>query len=129
MSMSTSQDELWRAVHAAFPYTSDVVQAEINRIAAKCLKKAGVEAGLDAVDSSTCDVIEVGMTGNELASLIRYHDRAKLTGRSTPIVVVRTDGKDIVIEGNNRVNNWVNCGDVTTRRVLVIIPRAPASTA
>jgi hypothetical protein len=127
--MSTSQDDLWKAVHAAFPYTSDVVQAEINRIAAKCLKKAGVQAGVVAVDSSTCDVIEVDMAGKELASLIRYHDRTRLTGRSTPIVVVRTDGKDIVIEGNNRINNWVNCGDVTTRRVLVIIPRAPASTA
>jgi hypothetical protein len=99
--MPITGDNLWPAVHAAFPYSRDRVQPEINRIALKCLKEAGVITGLEVFDATTCDVTEILIPARELAKLIRYHDRTTLTGRTAPIVIVRAGGKDVVIEGNN----------------------------
>ena len=118
-----SENDLWRAVWAAFPYPSNSVQKQIDRIALKCLKKAIGWTRPISLNPSTCDVREVVIGSEDLPRLICYHERTNLTGRSTPIVVVRISGHDIVIEGNNRVNNWVKQRDLTPRLALVIEPR------
>jgi hypothetical protein len=127
--MPIGDEDLWQAVYAAFPYPLERVQQEINRIAVKCLRKAGVWTGLKLFDSSTCDVSAVLIPGNELADLVRYHKRASPVGRTTPIVVVRAGGKDVVIEGSNRVNKWVSEQNMTPRLALLIAPRVRTVTA
>src|SRR5256885_16507247 len=106
----TGDNDLWQPVYAAFPYPSESVQGEINRIAVKCLKKAGL-TGPVAFDPSTCDVHAEVIGGKELVELIRYHERTNVTDRTGPIVIVRVGGSNVVIEGNNRVNKWVSEGD------------------
>jgi hypothetical protein len=118
-----SDNNLWQAIYTAFPYPSDRVQREMNRIAGKCLKKALGWTRPVVLDSSTCDVHQVVIDGAELASLIRYHERTNVTGRITPIVIVRIGDQDILIEGNNRVNKWVKERDLAPRLALVIVPR------
>ena len=127
--METSDRDLWQSVNDAFPYPSERVQGEINRIAVKCMKKALGRTGPVVFDPSTCDVHAVLIGGKELLDLICYHNRTIITGRTTPIVIVRIDGTSVVIEGNNRVNRWVREGDLTPRQALVIVPRDRAPTA
>jgi hypothetical protein len=112
----------------AFPFkklTQEKAQREINRIARKCLKRAIGHPGLEVYDATTCDVREEVIEGSQLPELVRYHKRTKLTGRSTPIVIVEVEERRVVIEGNNRVNAWVDAGDTTPRQALVITPRSP----
>lgn len=126
---ATDNAALWESVYAAFPYPRDQVESEINRIAAKCLKRALGRTGPVAIDPSTCEVHAAVIDAAELPGLIRYHDRVNLTGRTTPIVILRTQGKDIVIEGNNRVNKWVAEGDTAPRQAFVIVLQDGSSTA
>jgi hypothetical protein len=123
-----SSHELWRAVYAAFPYPINRVGAEVNRIAAKCLKKALGRPYALSIGPPTCYVHEEVIRGSELPNLIRYHDRVKKTSRTTPIVILRIEGKSIVIEGNNRVNRWVANGEPTPRQALIIQPRQSSPT-
>ena len=114
---------LWSRVHASFPYSAESVQAEINRIAIKCLKKARCETDIIVFDSGTCDVSAEVVKGSDLGRLVRAHNRTRVTGRTTPIVIVRVDSKDVVVDGNNRVNKWVEDGDLTPRQALMIVSR------
>jgi hypothetical protein len=121
--MSSAPDDLWPEVYQAFPYPRDRVQSEINRIAMKCLKQAGVVPDVEVFDASTCDVTKVLVARSELAKLVRYHDRTTPTDRTSPIVIVRAGGTDVVVEGNNRVNKWVAEDSGTSSPALVITLR------
>jgi len=125
----TQNHDFWQSVYAAFPYPLGRVRAEINRIAAKCLKQALGWTGPITLDPSTCDVRAEVIGGKELGDLVCYHGRVNTTGRTTAIVIVRMQGKSVVIEGNNRVNRWVAEGDLTPRQALVIVPREGAPAA
>jgi hypothetical protein len=124
-----STTDLWQAVYAAFPYPSDRVQSEINRIASKCLKKALGWTQPVVLDASTGDVREELIHAKDLPGLICHHSRTNVTNRTTPIVIVQASGTLIVIEGNNRVNKWVNEGNLNPCRALIIALRQSAPTA
>ena len=121
-NVKLGERDLWQAVYEAFPYPPDCVQDEINRIASKCLNKALGWTQSVVLNSATCDVREVVIGGDEISTLIRYHQRTNVSGNTTPIVIVQAGGKNVLIEGNNRVNKWVNECDLAPRRALVLVP-------
>lgn len=120
MTISATQAQLWAQVHAAFPYPSTSVQAEINRIANKCLEPVLGQSPSMRFDPSTCDVVEVMMDLNDLQRLRCYHSRNTPTSDREPIVVVQIGSPQVVIEGNNRVNLWVAAGVGIPKRALVL---------
>jgi hypothetical protein len=98
--------ELWRRVHAAFEGHSrndPSTQAGLERIAKKCL-------GLTErrpFNQTNCTIRAEVFHPEQLASLVRYHDRTKPQREGQAIVVLEYQGRRFVIDGNNRVNKWV----------------------
>ena len=112
--------ELWlQALQAFEPHrrpTDPDAQAALNRIAAKCLRSVEVRS----YDPRSCSIRLEVMTPLELAGLERYHTRTTPNRTHEPIVVLESDGRRIVIDGNSRVNKWLGDGSSQSRSAIVI---------
>ena len=115
---------LWQRILAVFeahrqPTDSDA-QAALNRIAMKCL-------GLDkpsAFDPDTCTVSLEILEPSDLRSLKTFHRRDRPAREVEPIVVLESDGKRYVVDGNNRVNKWSAQHENVSRSAIVLKLRA-----
>ena len=110
-------DILWRQIHAAFeahriPGIDRTPQMAMDRIAAKCI---GFSFSPD-----NCEVDEEVLSLDNLKQLKRYHKEANPARNDEPIIVLVYDGDRFVIDGNKRVNKWVNDEDATSRRALIV---------
>ena len=108
---------LWSQIHAAFkahqiPRIDQTPQMAMDLIAAKCI-------GL-SFNPDNCDVNEVMLSLDDLKQLKRYHKEANPKRDGDAIVVLVHDGYQFVIDGNKRVNKWVNDEDATPRRALIV---------
>jgi hypothetical protein len=121
----STQAELWGRIYAAFePYrwlTDPDAEAALNRIAAKCL---GLILPM-AFSPSTGVVHEETVSLAAAQHLERYHACANPQWPDGAIIVVRYEGRSVVLDGNNRVNLWVRDGTQPQRDLLVIVPRLP----
>jgi len=120
----SNADALWKRVYDAFkwhqqPPRDPTPQAALNRIAAKCIRLS--------FDPSNCVVHEQFLSIDGLRQLKTYHnkDRPKRNGGS--IVVLVHGGQKLVIDGNKRVNKWLNEASTERRSALIIEPKSPAS--
>jgi hypothetical protein len=91
----------------------------LDRIAAKCLHLS--------FNPSNCSVRETVLSLDELRPLKRYHTRDQLDPQYEhgAIVVLVYHGERVVIDGNTRVNKWVNEHSTTPRSALIIEPNPP----
>lgn len=88
----------------------------MDRIAAKCI-------GL-SFNPDNCAVHEEVLSLDDLKQLKRYHKEDNPQRNGEPIIVLVYDGDRFVIDGNKRVNKWVNDEDVTPRRALIVKRKA-----
>ena len=121
---------LWDVIYASFeghrfavnPPDPDA-QAALDRIAAKCLKIPRRPFNAD-----NCDVREQMFTVDELRQIKRHHDRIAPSMNFKPIVALAFEGRLFVVEGNTRLNKWLQDHPATPRRAIVITPTTPSST-
>ena len=112
-------DALWKRVDDAFKdhrirLEDQTPQVNLNRIAAKCI---GIR-----FDSSNCTVHEEWLSPDELRRLKRFHDDNQPSRDWGSIVVLVYKGERVVIDGNKRVNKWVNEESTVLRSALIIEP-------
>ena len=104
-------EQIWRCIHAQFEFhrqpTDHDAQTAMDRIARKCLGLAERRS----FDPTTCSVSEGAISKEALGELVVYH--AKLHGYPSikPIVVLTWSDRNVVIEGNKRVNRWRAAND------------------
>jgi len=124
MSAMSEAHELWERIYAAFkPHrmpTDPTPQAALNRIAAKCLKTEQRRS----FDPSNCVVRQEVLSVDELRQLELFHNRPFPQRCDDPIIVLVCEERRVVIDGNNRVNKWVQAGASEPR--LAIIIESPA---
>ena len=128
MTRSVTQAELWERVHASFEWHRKAArepdtQTTLNRIAAKCIAKRADATATRSFDASNCVVREERLSVDELCELERYHDRAVPARDVEPIVVLAYQGRNIVIEGNTRVNKWCAEGGSKLRSAIFVEPK------
>jgi len=126
-----SQAQLWQRVYALFkwhvnPRTDAGPQEALNRIAAKCITKRSDAIAIRSFDPSNCTLREARLSPDQLAGLERYHDRRVPICDIEPVVVLLYEGREIVIEGNTRVNKW--CGEGGSKpRAVIFVDEGPTS--
>ena len=116
---------LWTQVHGAFKAhqiapTDRTPQIAMNRIAAKCIGLSLIPDCGEFFSQDNCDVYEEVLSLDDLKRLKRYHTRANPLLNGDPIIVLLYGEDRYVIDGNNRVNKWVNDEDPTPRRALIV---------
>lgn len=75
----------------------------------------GVRLGPDS-----CTIREDRWPIERLASAERKHQRDAPRYMIEPVIVVAYAGRTLLIDGNNRVNEWLARGERRTRRVLIM---------
>src|SRR2546430_8600351 len=120
--------ELWAQVYESFKwhvnaFTDSGPQDTLNRIAAKCMTKKADAVATRSFDPSNCFLREARLSPEQLTQLDRYHERRVPQFEVEPVVVLRYEGRGIVIEGNTRVNKWCAEGGSRLRSVIFIEPR------
>ena len=113
--------ELWRQIHESFkhhiiPGFDSSAQAAMDRVAMKCL--------VFSFNATNCTVREVILDGASLHELERKHERTKPRHPGGPIVVLLYEGKKYVIDGNRRVNVWIERKFRGPVRAIVVEPYA-----
>jgi hypothetical protein len=129
--MSSARNEssrLWDEIRAAFePHRvgadRDAVAA-LNRISVKCL---GLDRPIPLEPSNTI-VSEELLAPGEFRNLVLYHRRSKPLRSHEPIVIVTWAGKRFVLDGNTRVNMWLQGDQLVPRRAIVLQPRSRGTT-
>src|SRR6266850_7625354 len=98
--------QLWRRIHAAFEAhrkpTDKNAQAALERVAVKCLGLANRQA----FNASNCSVREAQLGRQSLLALKVYHERSRPVRGGGTIVLIFYGGSYVVLDGNNRVNQW-----------------------
>jgi len=112
---------LWEEIYAAvWPHrmtaTDTTPQAVLNRLAAKVLRTEQRRT----FDPSTCLVRQELLSPEALRELQVYHDRKSPKRWDGPIIVLVCKGRRIVVDGNNRVNSWLQAGESHSRRAIII---------
>jgi hypothetical protein len=118
--------DLWEEIFRALEFhryrqghPADVsAQAALNRIAAKCLGTSE-----RTFEPSNCRVHKEFLTTQQLTGLKRYHPRCSPARDCEPIVVIEFNGFKWVIDGNTRVNKWIETGSQNMRCAIVITPK------
>ena len=112
-------DALWERVHDAFKAhqiegIDHTTQMALDRIAAKCLRLS--------FNLLNCTVREEFLSLDDLRGLKPYHDEDQPSQDWGSIVVLIYKGERVVIDGNKRVNKWVNEESTVLRSALIIEP-------
>lgn len=119
--------ELWRRIHESFkPHITEVdsnPQAAMERVAMKCLGLT-IRQPFHALN---CTVREEILEWASLHELKRYHPRAEPRRPGGPIVVLLYEGKRFVLEGNNRVNAWIEQKSKGPFRAIVVEPHGESN--
>lgn len=102
-------------------------QITLDRIAAKCITKQEDAKPIRSFDASNCVVREERLSVDQLCQLDRYHNSAVPNWDVEPIVVLAYEGRNIVVEGNNRVNKWCAEGGSKLRSAIFIEPMGEAA--
>ena len=122
--MSDDVAHLWRRALAQFEFhrqpTDPTAQDAMNRIAQKCLQLTE----RPSFSPSNCAIRLVSLSRAELSQLQRFHSRTKGYPSLEAVVVIEVRGKLVVVEGNTRVNRWLDEGRVGPMAALVVTPNA-----
>ena len=101
-----SSSELWKDIHGSFEYHRKShdpdAQSAMDRVAMKCLGAAEKRS----FNPTNCAVREEVLSPGALKNLAIYHERSSPIRMEGPIVILRIDGRDVVIDGNTRANAW-----------------------
>ena len=119
-------EELWRQIHESFKWhrirgIDSNAQAAMDRVAMKCLGFS--------FNSTNCTVREEMLEAAALHELVLKHDSTKPFHLKDPIVVLLYQGKRFVIEGNNRVNTWIEQKFEGPFKAIVVEPDTTSSPA
>jgi hypothetical protein len=125
------ETEWWNTIYEAFrrhrkKEDQESIQAALDRIATKCLRKYEDKYAARSLNQDNCDVDEKTLSPDDLTNLKTFHERqapAKHFQDKEPIIVVDCDGILVVIDGNNRVNKWLKDSPKRTRQAIIIKPR------
>ncbi len=122
--MADDLAQLWRQALSQFEFhrqsTDPTALDAMNRIAQKCLH-------LDQRPSfgpSNCKIRSVWLSRAELSQLHRFHPRTKGYPSTEAVVVMDVGGKLVVVEGNTRINRWLEEGRAGPFAALVVTPNA-----
>jgi hypothetical protein len=121
-SVREDTKRLWEEIRVAFEAhrTSsdrDAVAA-LNRISVKCL---GLTRPIPLEPENTTVTTEL-ISPSELQDLVLYHPRAKPLSSHEPIVLVMWRGRRFVLDGNTRVNMWLQSAEPVSRQAIVLRP-------
>jgi hypothetical protein len=121
------QKTIWKHIHASFKgHMKRGVdlseQMALDRVAAKCIHRDGL-----SFNESNCLVREEMLTLDQLEKLKRHHQGVGIHRlyENQPIIVLIFESNRIVIDGNHRVNTWVQQQSTTPRFAFVIEPKDP----
>ena len=121
----SEEDALWDRIYAAFvahqkPWIDHTPQMALDRVAAKCIERIGL-----SFNKSNCTVHEESLSFDALKRLRRHHGRSRVDPRfeDWALVILQYNGQRFVIDGNTRVNKWVNEESHISRLALIIEPR------
>ena len=112
--------ELWRQIHESFkghiiPGFDSDAQAAMDRVAMKCLGYS--------FNNTNCMVREESLDGVSLHKLkLRPRQTTEPRHPGGPIVVLRYGGEMYVIDGNRRVNAWIEQKSKGPFRAIVVEP-------
>jgi hypothetical protein len=99
-------------------------QAALNRIAAKCIKgKEDPEFDLNTCrkfNPNTCDVQELFLFLEELLRAEIYGKKDTPGREVGPIVILNVDSRNLVVDGNKRLNKWRQGGKKERIRTILI---------
>ena len=123
-------DNLWQIVETALKahHRSGRDRAylfSLNRIFHKYVKRDGLES-VPLLSDQTCEITRRIVDRGELARLELYHSIGKPNRQDGPIVVVELEGVRYVVDGNNRLNQWLATNEPVEAEVIVIRPHPPA---
>ena len=93
-------------------------QAALDRIAAKVLRFPERRS----FSPSNCSVREEPLSVEALRALQVYHRRASPQLDHDTIVVLQCGERRVVVDGNNRVNQWLATGSAEHRSAIIITP-------
>lgn len=78
------------------------------------------------LSDQTCKITRHVLDREGLAKLELFHERPKPARQDGPIVVVEFEGLRYVVDGNNRLNQWLATDGPIEAEVIVIRPRPQA---
>jgi hypothetical protein len=109
---------LWNRVQSAFYLspTLDKALSEVNRI----LRKTYSDLPQDYIDPSVCTIRQEWFGVQQLRELKLRHTLSSPKYTEGPIVVVEYLGLRHVIDGTNRVNQWIAKDSTESHEVLLI---------
>jgi hypothetical protein len=122
--MSDDGAHLWKRALAQFEFhrqnTDPTALDAMNRIAQKCLYLAE----RPSFSPENCTIRAASLTRTELSQLKRFHPRTKGYPSLEPVVVIESGSDLVVVEGNTRVNRWLEEGREGPFPTLIVAPAA-----
>jgi hypothetical protein len=116
--------KLWKSALAQFEFhrqsTDPTALDAMNRIAQKCLNLAAKPS----FSPATCSIRAASLSRTELSQLKRSHQRTKGYPSTEAVVVIEFSGYLVVVEGNTRVNRWLEEGREGPFLTLIVTPAA-----
>ena len=122
--MSTPASKLWSEACDALRWHSKNADSCIQTLNRLWQKSPWVNSqrALPALVEGQVQLSEELWNLDRLEALLHERQRTVNTPHSLtpPIIVVRSDGIDYLIDGRTRINYWVRCGTKGLHRTLVI---------
>lgn len=123
-------DNLWQIVETALKAhhrggRDRAYLFSLNRIFHKYVERDGLERA-PLLSDQTCEITSHVLDRDELAEIELYHERSRPARQDGPVVVVEFEGVRYVVDGNNRLNQWLATDGPIEAEVIVIRPRSPA---
>jgi len=122
--MADDGAQLWKRALAQFEFhrqrTDPTALDAMNRIAQKCLHLAA----RPSFGPANCAIRAASVSRTELSQLRRFHPRTKGYPSFEPVVVIESGSDLIVVEGNTRVNRWLEERREGPFPMLIVTPAA-----
>ena len=120
-----SEEDLWLSVvqqfaeHVHNDWGDRTLQDALNRIAKKVLAAHGLDLSI-RLGPDTCTIELVERSRGEIEAAVKFHD-SKHPG-SRPPTLLRFAGREFIVDGHNRINQFLADGTGESLTVILLTP-------
>ena len=115
-----SPDDLWRLAYSSLEHHRKAKDHSANAVLNRLVNERFPSGPRLELNETTCVVSEHEYSTRELESFEKWHDRDTPARDGGSIVIVECRGRHLLIDGNNRVNRWIQENSSDLHNAIVI---------
>jgi hypothetical protein len=115
-----SADDLWRLVYSSLEHHRKAKDPSAHAVLNRLVNERFPSGPRLELNDTTCAIGEHEYSTRELEGFERWHKRDTPASDGGSIVVAQCRGRNLVIDGNNRVNRWIRESSRDLHHAIVI---------